>query len=84
MKLLLYIVIFYFAFKFIGRIIFPMFFKRVVNKFEEKVRDQQQQQQQQAPRNQQKVGETVIDKKPNLKKDSNNSVGEYVDYEEVE
>jgi len=81
MKLLLYIVIFYFAFKFIGRIIFPMFFKRVVNKFEQKVRDQQEQQ---APKSQQKVGETVIDKKPSSKKDSNNSVGEYVDYEEVD
>jgi bacteriorhodopsin len=81
MKLLLYIVIFYFAFKFIGRIIFPMFFKSVVNKFEQKVRDQQEQQ---APKSQQKVGETVIDKKPSLKKDSNDNVGEYVDYEDVD
>jgi bacteriorhodopsin len=81
MKFLLGIVIFYFVFKFIGRIIFPMFLKRVVNKFEQKVKDQQEQQ---APKSQQKVGETVIDKKPSEAKDSDNSVGEYVDYEEVD
>ncbi|MFT4643133.1 MAG: bacteriorhodopsin [Candidatus Azotimanducaceae bacterium] len=81
MKFLVGIVIFYFVFKFIGRIIFPMFLKRVVNKFEQKVKDQQEQQ---APKSQQKVGETVIDKKPSAAKDSDNSVGEYVDYEEVD
>ena len=80
-KTLLIIGLLYYAFKFIGRIVFPMFFKSVVNKFEQKVREQQEQQ---APKNQQKVGETVIDKKPSSKKDSNNSVGEYVDYEDVD
>ena len=31
-----------------------------------------------------KEGETIIDKKPNNSKESNNSVGEYVDFEEID
>ena len=31
-----------------------------------------------------KEGETVIDRKPTHQKQSNNSVGEYVDFEEID
>ena len=31
-----------------------------------------------------KEGETIIDKKPNSKNQGNNSVGEYVDFEEID
>jgi hypothetical protein len=42
-------------------------------------------QQQQRPQNpKQKEGETVIDKVPQQHKTSDKSVGEYVDYEEIE
>lgn len=79
MKLLFILLVVYLGFKFIGKYVFPIVFKRYVGKFEQKMRDQQQAQ---APK--QKVGETVIDKKPNSDKTSNNNVGEYVDYEDVD
>ncbi len=31
-----------------------------------------------------KVGETIIDKKPNQSKESDKSVGEYIDFEEID
>lgn len=81
MKLLLIIGLVYLGLKVIGRFIFPMIFKRFVNKFEEKVRNQQGKQT--ASKNE-KIGETVIDKKPSSAKESSKNVGEYVDYEEVD
>ena len=78
MRLLLILLLVYLGFKFIGKYVFPVVFKRYVGKFEQKMREQQAQE----PK--EKVGETVIDKKPNLDKTSNNSVGEYVDYEDVD
>jgi hypothetical protein len=82
-RTVLIIFLIYYGLKLIGKIVFPMFFKRFVGKFEERVRNQQGQQNSTQKPNQ-KVGETVIDKKPGSSKESNNSVGEYVDYEEVE
>lgn len=79
-RTILIILLIYYALKIIGRIVFPMFVKRFVGKFEERVRNQQQQSQ---PRNQ-KVGETIIDRKPQTTKESSNDVGEYVDFEEVD
>lgn len=58
-----------------------MFLKSFVGKFEERVRNQQQQQ---TPPTNEKVGETSIDKKPSSTKESNNDVGDYVDFEEVD
>lgn len=73
------IILVYYGLKVIGRFAFPLIFKRFMSKFEEKVRNQQQS----TPPNR-KVGETVIDKKPNSSKESSKDVGEYVDYEEVD
>ena len=71
----------YYGLKIIGKLVFPMIFKRFVGKFEERVRNQQQQQE---PQSNEQVGETTIDKKPNSAKESNKDVGDYVDYEDVE
>ena len=49
---------------------------------EKKMKEQQQQHQQPNDSNV-KVGETVIEKKPTNKKQSNKDVGDYVDYEDV-
>ncbi|AOW21929.1 DUF4834 family protein [Urechidicola croceus] len=81
-RTLLIIILVYYGLKIIGKIVFPMVFKRYVGKFEEKFKNQQQQQQ--TPKQDQKIGETVIDKKPSNTKTSNNDVGEYVDFEEVD
>ena len=56
--------------------------KRFVNNVEKKFQDRQGQYQ--SNRQQTKVGETVIDKTPRSKQKSNDNVGEYIDYEEVD
>ena len=79
LRTLLIIIVIYYVIKFIGRLAFPHLMNRFVQKMEDKMREQQGQTKQ----NETKIGETVIDKKPNTKT-SNNDVGEYVDYEEIE
>ena len=74
------IIIVYYAFKFIGKYIMPLFLKQVVKNVEKKMRDQQENKYKQATGN---IGETVIDKKPANTKESSKDVGDYVDYEDV-
>tara|TARA_R110002124_G_scaffold137727_2_gene300711 strand:+ start:2450 stop:2701 length:252 start_codon:yes stop_codon:yes gene_type:complete len=69
-----------YGFKFLTKLFAPYLMKRMVNKMQEKAKNQHRNQQQSDV----KVGETVIDKKPQNSNNSNNSVGEYVDYEEVD
>ena len=80
-RTILILFVIYYGLKIIGRLIFPLVIKRFFGKFEERVRNQQQQQNSQSK---EKIGETIIDKKPTTTKESNNDVGEYVDYEEVD
>ncbi len=79
-KTIAIILIVYYAFKFIGRYILPLFVKRMVDNVEKKYKEQQQYQQQDENV---KVGETVIDKKPSTNKESSKDVGDYIDYEEI-
>jgi len=81
LRMILIIMLVYYGIKFIGRYILPIFLKKMVNNFESKIK---QQQGYQSPPEQAKEGETVIDKKPPLQKESNKKVGEYIDYEEVD
>lgn len=74
------ILIIVYGFKIISRYILPFFLKRFIKNVQNRANQQQQNQQQPDM----KVGETVIDKKPQDTNQSNNSVGEYVDYEEVD
>ena len=78
---ILIIILIYYGFKFVARIFFPIFFQKMMKNVEKKVREQQGYQE---PQNTTKVGETVVEKKPTPIKGSNNSIGEYVDYEEVD
>jgi len=80
LKVLLYIALFYYGFKILSRIFAPLLLKYVMKKAESKFGTGFNPQQQAKPK---KEGEITIDKMPE-KKNSNNSVGEYVDYEEVE
>jgi len=59
-----------------------MFFKRMMNNVEKKFNDQQSNNS--TSERKVKEGETIIDKTPNQPSKSNNDVGEYVDYEDVE
>lgn len=74
------ILIIYYGLKLIGKYLAPIILKRAANKFEERVRQQQGY----TETKKEKVGETVIDKKPNSSQKQSNTVGEYVDFEEVD
>ena len=81
-KTLLIILAIYYALKIIGRYVFPIFMKKMMQNVEKKFNEQQGRSTDQN-RNV-KEGETVIDKAPNTGAKSNNEVGEYVDFEDVE
>lgn len=78
---ILFLVLGYYAFKWLARIFLPFLMQKAVRNFEKKAREQQGYQPQQ---DHMKEGETVVDKKPVQSKESNNNVGEYVDFEEVD
>jgi hypothetical protein len=78
---ILIIILGYYLVKWMARVLLPVFLHKVVKNFERKVQEQQGYS---PPENNVKEGETVIDKKPSQGKESNNNVGEYVDYEEVD
>lgn len=73
------IFIIYYGLKMFSKYVAPFLLKRAATKFEEHVKNQQQPEE---PKG--KVGETIIEKKPKSNKGSNDDVGEYVDYEEVD
>lgn len=83
LRTLAIIVIIYYAIKFIGRYILPLFVGKIINNVEKKMRDQQQEFNNQQQKTTGKVGETVIAKKPSEYKEGNKNIGDYVDYEEV-
>jgi len=76
-RTLLIIASIYYLIQIIARYIIPLFMKQFLNKMEKKFKEQQQ-----SNETDKKVGETTILKKPDIKK-SNNNVGEYIDYEDV-
>lgn len=78
-RTILIIIVVYYVLKVIGRFAAPIIIKKAASKFEERFKNQQQPAEPQS-----KVGETIIEKKPSSSKTSNDNVGEYVDYEEVD
>jgi hypothetical protein len=81
LRTILIIILIYYGIQFVGKYILPIFLKKMVRNFEDKVK---QQQGYQAPPEQTKEGETIIDKKPPPPKESSKKVGEYIDFEEVD
>lgn len=71
----------YYAFKFIARLVGPYLVKKAVDKMKQKAEEKFGNQQYKSTV---KEGETVIDKKPESTQQSNNNVGEYVDFEEID
>ncbi len=80
-RTLLIIGIIYYSFKFLAKLFAPYLMKKAMSKMEEKMRHQNRQNHN---TNDVKIGETVIDKKPNSTKQSDKSVGEYIDFEEID
>ncbi len=73
-RVLLFFIIVYYGLKMVKRYVFPMILTYFMNKFSQKFNSQEPSL---------KEGETVIDKKPQQKNESN-TVGEYIDFEEIE
>ena len=84
LRTLLIILIVYYSFRFLARIFAPLLLKKVVGNMQAKAKKQNQQKNQQTENSSTKEGETIIDKNPNSKTQGNNSVGEYVDFEEID
>ncbi|CAL2084468.1 DUF4834 family protein [Tenacibaculum dicentrarchi] len=83
-KMILYILAFYYISKFLMKLFGPYLLKKAVNKVQKKAEQQFNNQQQQQQQNDVETGKTVVDKKPQNIQQSNNSVGEYVDFEEID
>ncbi len=81
LRTILILILVYYVLKWLGRILFPVLFQKAVRNFENKMR---QEQGQTNTSDQVKEGETVIDRKPGPQRETNNNVGEYVDYEEID
>jgi hypothetical protein len=77
-RTILIIIIFYYVFKLIGRLLFPIFFKKMVSKFESQMKQQGFDQKKEDI----KVGETTIERKPTFREPEKH-IGEYVDFEEI-
>jgi hypothetical protein len=83
MRTILIILLVYFGFKILARLFAPLIIKKAAQKFEGQFGGFQNSNQQRQEQKQ-REGETVIDKMPNQNKSSNEKVGEYIDYEEIE
>ena len=86
LRTILIILLIYFGLKILSRIFAPFLLRFVAKKAEQRFGDQfgQFQNQNGSQKNKGKEGETVIDKMPNKTESSNDKVGEYIDYEEIE
>ncbi len=80
LKTILYFVAFYYAFKFIARLLLPVLVKKVVDKASENLKQQKSYQNKSASSEEEMLYGSVKSKKPPGTK----NVGEYVDYEEIE
>jgi len=87
LRTILIILLVYFGFKILARLFAPLLLRFVAKKAEQQFGDQFggfQNQAKQRQQQRQKEGETVIDKMPNENRKSNEKVGEYIDYEEID
>ncbi|CAM1364575.1 conserved hypothetical protein [Tenacibaculum litopenaei] len=82
LKTLLILALIYYVLKFLARTFGPYILKKAVDKAQKQAAQQRAQYEQRDTTVD--VGKTVIDRKPNNTKQSNDSVGEYVDFEEIE
>jgi hypothetical protein len=80
-KTILYIVFFMYAFRFLAKLFTPFLIKKVANKMQEKAEAQFRNQ---SPKSTVKEGEPIIDKAPAKTAKASKTVGEYVDFEEID
>jgi len=83
LRTLLIILLVYYGIKFISRLFAPYMMNYMSKKMQERFGGQfQQQKNQSEPKH--REGETIIDQMPKQDTSSNNKVGEYIDYEEID
>ena len=75
LKVILLILIIFYSVRFISRLLFPLLFRTMVKKTSRNMRSNE-------PKR--REGEVSINKSSKQKKQSNTSVGEYVDFEEID
>lgn len=81
LRTLLILVIIYYAFKFLARLFAPFLIKKMADTMQQKAQGFNNQSR---PKSTVSEGETIIDKAPRNNQQSKNSVGEYVDFEEID
>lgn len=81
LKILFYLLLFYYAFKFLARLLAPFLVKKAAETIQKKA---EQQFGGQEPKTTVREGETIIDKAPKSNSQGKKTVGEYVDFEEIE
>jgi len=84
LRTIFFIILFYYAFKFLARLFAPYLIKKAAETIKKKAEQQYGGQQQEQSKSTVQEGKTVIDKKPSSQQQGKNSVGEYVDFEEVD
>ena len=83
LKVLFFILLFYYLLRILGRWFAPKLFQYAVKKTEQRFRDQYQSYQEDQG-SEVNIGDVSISKKPGAKNNKEESLGEYVDYEEIE
>lgn len=87
LKTLLYMVMFYYIFKFLAKLFLPLLVKKAVEKAGQNFQQQQQYAQQQYTQNNKKYtnqDEIIVDTARSKNPKETKKVGEYVDYEEID
>jgi len=84
LRTLFTIVIVYYFIRFLLRLIGPFLINRLITNVREKAQKQHDRSRQQTKDSFAKEGETIIDKKPKPNHQKKNSIGEYVDFEEID
>jgi hypothetical protein len=84
-KTIFYLLFFYYGFKFLAKLFAPFLIKKATETIKKKASQQRGGQQNSRQQTDSvKEGETIIDKKPGNTPEGKNSVGEYVDFEEID
>ena len=84
LKTISYLLLFYYGFKFLARLFAPFLIKKATETIKKKAAQQFGGQERQRQEESVKEGETIIDKKPGGTQESKKSVGDYVDFEEID
>jgi len=81
LRILLILVIFYYVIKFLARLFAPFLIKKMAEKMQQKAQGFNNQSRSKPDDSE---GQTIIDKAPRNNQQSKDSVGEYVDFEEID